>query len=277
MNTRNRSLDPTFLAGLAIAGACILGGLILEKGDVRDIGQITAALIVLGGTCGAVVVSTPKELLMKALKRGPSVMWTYKSDPAALIEELVKFANIVRRDGTQAIEKHVEEVADPLFRKGLNLVVDGFKATEIRELLEMDLLVTEQHAEEDAKVYESAGGYAPTIGIIGAVLGLMQVMKHLDNVHEVGRGIATAFVATVYGVGIANLVFLPLGSKIRAQSRAASKFGEMVIEGVIALQQGKNPRLIRQLLEPFVVGKKNAESIVAEEKVKVSYLNEKAS
>ncbi len=277
MNTRKRSLDPTFLAGLAIAGACILGGLVLEKGEVRDIGQITAALIVLGGTCGAVVVSTPKDLLMKALKRGPSVMWTYKSDPAALIEQVVRLANIVRRDGAQGIEKHVDEVANPLFRKGLNLVVDGVKATEIRELLQMDLLVTEQHAEEDARVYEAAGGYAPTIGIIGAVLGLMQVMKHLDNVHEVGRGIATAFVATVYGVGIANLIFLPLASKIRAQSRAESKLGEMVIEGVAALQQGKNPRLIRQLLEPFVAGNRSTGSIVAEDKVNASYLKEKAS
>jgi chemotaxis protein MotA len=261
MNKRKRSLDPTFLAGLVIATACILGGLVLEKGQIHDVAQVTAALIVVGGTLGAVVVSTPKDALIKAIKRAPSVLWTEAGDPVGLAEDVVRFANLVRRDGAASIEKQAEESANPLLKKGLALVADGYNAQEIRTLLEIELLVAEQRAEEDAKVFEAAGGYAPTIGIIGAVLGLMQVMKHLDSIQDVGRGIAIAFVATVYGVGIANLILLPLGSKIRAQARAASKLGEMAIEGVIAVQQGKNPRLIRQLLQPFVKGERNENAL----------------
>ena len=134
------------------------------------------------------------------------------------------------------------------------LLVDGFTAIEIRNILEMDMIVSEQQADNDAKVFDSAGGYAPTIGIIGAVLGLMQVMKHLDNIQDVGRGIAIAFVATVYGVGIANLIFLPMGSKMRTQTRLGTRNQEMVVEAVIAIHDGMNPRMLRQLLQPFVYG-----------------------
>ena len=252
MSKSKRHFDPTFLAGLVIAGACILGGLVLEKGKVQDVAQITAVMIVFGGTCGAVIVSTPKDVLIKALKRSPSVLWSSGTKPSALLESLIRFANLVRKDGPTSIEKELDEVTDPLLKKGLHLVADGVSAEEIRTLLEMDILLSEQQAEEDARVFEAAGGYAPTIGIIGAVLGLMQVMKHLDSIQDVGRGIAIAFVATVYGVGMANLICLPMGSKIRTQARMASKLGEMVLEGVIAIQKGKNPRLIRQMLLPFL-------------------------
>jgi chemotaxis protein MotA len=133
-------------------------------------------------------------------------------------------------------------------------VVDGFTAEEIRLMLETDIDGCERLAESDAKVFEAAGGYAPTIGILGAVLGLIQVMKHLDQMQEIGRGIAVAFVATIYGVAAANILLLPLGAKIRNQARGTSKTNEMILEGILAVQEGRNPRLLRELLEPFAFG-----------------------
>jgi chemotaxis protein MotA len=251
MSKPNKRFDPTFLVGLLIALACILGGLVLEKGQVRDVTQVTAALIVFGGTIGAVVVATPKSALISAARRAPSVLWSDAEEPAALIEELVGYSLTARRAGAIALESEVEEIDERFLKKGMTLLVDGFTASEIRTLLEVDMILSEQEADNDAKVFDAAGGYAPTIGIIGAVLGLMQVMKHLDNIQEVGQGIAIAFVATVYGVGVANLIFLPMASKIRTQTRLAAKTQEMIIEAVIAIQEGKNPRVLRQLLEPF--------------------------
>ena len=252
MSKPKQRFDPTFIAGLLIAVVCILGGLVLEKGDLHDVTQVTAALIVFGGTCGAVVVSTPKSSLMSALKRAPSVLWSTAGEPAALLERIIELCMSARRNGIVALEDEIEQISDRFLKKGITLLTDGFSAAEVRTLLETDMLLAEQDADDDAKVFDAAGGYAPTVGIIGAVLGLMQVMKHLDNIQDVGRGIAIAFVATVYGVGIANLVFLPMASKIRTQTRLASKTREMIIEGVVAIQEAKNPRLLRQLLEPFL-------------------------
>jgi chemotaxis protein MotA len=258
MENTKRQFDPTFFAGLLIAALCIMGGLLLEKGELKDIAQVTSGLIVFGGTLGAVVVSTPMKSLRNALKRFPSVLWNDLPEASAVMEELVRLAHEGRRDGLITLDSSVKKLADPVLRKAMMLVVDAYSAEEIRSLLEMEMMVSEHQADEDARVFDAAGGYAPTIGIIGAVLGLIQVMKHLDNVQDVGRGIAIAFVATVYGVGIANLVFLPLGSKIRAQSRQSSKIREMIIEGAVVMQQGKNPRLIRQLLDPYLPGHQGA-------------------
>jgi chemotaxis protein MotA len=244
--------DPTVVVGLTIAAICILGGLVLEKGDIRDVTQVTAALIVFGGTIGAVVVSTPQSTLMSAVKRAPSVFWNNSGRFGEVLQEqLVSFAVTARRSGLTALEPVIQDIDDRFLHKAMMLLVDRYPANEIRQLLETDMDLVERQADTDAKVFDSAGGYAPTIGIVGAVLGLIQVMKHLDNMSEVGRGIAIAFVATVYGVSVANLVFLPLGSKIRNQARAASKMHQMIIEGVIAIHEGKNPRLIWQLLAPF--------------------------
>jgi chemotaxis protein MotA len=252
-----KQFDPTFLLGLIIAAACIMGGLILEKGQVKDVAQVTSALIVFGGTIGAVVVSTPMKLLRNAVKRAPSVFWSNLPDPRALIDETVRLSHEARKEGLTGLDNAVTKMPNSLLKKAMMLVVDDYDAAAIRAILDKEMELAEQQADEDARVYDAAGGYAPTIGIIGAVLGLIQVMKHLDNVQDVGRGIAIAFVATVYGVGIANLLFLPLASKIRAQSRQNSKIRQMIIEGAVIVREGKNPRLIRQLLEPYLPGNQN--------------------
>lgn len=258
MGKQIKHFDPTVLLGVFIALVCIMGGLLLEKGDLRDVAQVTSGLIVLGGTLGAVVVSTPLASLRSALRRFPSVFWSNLPEPAALLEAIILLSHEGRRAGLTGLDDSLKKIGNPFLRKAIMLVVDAYQAQEIRTLLEMETLICEQKAHEDARVFETAGGYAPTIGIIGAVLGLMQVMKHLDNIQDVGRGIAIAFVATIYGVGLANLVLLPIASKIRAQSRQSSKVNEMIIEGAVIIQQGKNPRLIRMLLEPYMPSKQAA-------------------
>lgn len=243
--------DVISVAGLLMAVACILGGLLMEGGKIRDVAQITAALIVLGGTAGAVMVSTPLPVLKGALRRSASVFMDAGPDLGKICEEVIGYATKARKNGLVSLEEEADAIADPFLRKALNLGVDGTDIQEIRGILELQIEVEEQTAEAEAKVFESAGGYAPTIGIIGAVLGLIQVMKNLANIDEVGHGIAVAFVATVYGVASANLLFLPMASKIKARQRAVAQRQELILEGVAGIVEGLNPKLIREKLQAF--------------------------
>jgi chemotaxis protein MotA len=163
----------------------------------------------------------------------------------------VQYAIKARKNGIVSLESEANSIADPFLRKALNLAVDGTDLQELRKMMEVDIAVGEQDSEAEAKVWESAGGYAPTIGIIGAVLGLIQVMKHLEDIKEVGHGIAVAFVATVYGVGSANIFFLPAANKLRARMREAAMLKEMTLEGVTGIVEGLNPTLIRLKLESY--------------------------
>jgi chemotaxis protein MotA len=243
--------DVATLAGLAIAFVGILGGLLLEKGQIQDVAQGTAALIVIGGTLGAVLVTTPLPIVLRAFRGLKSVFFEPPSNSAEMIETLIGFAGKARKNGIVSLEADAGEVSDPFLRKALNLAVDGTDLNELRKMMEIDTELAEQAGENDAKVWEAAGGYAPTIGIIGAVMGLIQVMKHLEDIKEVGHGIAVAFVATVYGVGSANLLFLPTANKLRARMRDVLLTKEMILEGVIGIVEGLNPTLIRLKLESF--------------------------
>ena len=246
-----RRLDWATIAGLALATGGIVGGLLLEKGSIQDVAQGTAAMIVLGGTLGAVLVTTPMTVFMRALKRLGSVLFEETSSVAATIETLIYFATQARKNGIVSLERDATEIPDPFFRKALGLAVDGTDLQEIRNMMEIDINAGEQIGEAEARVWDAAGGYAPTVGIIGAVMGLIQVMKHLEDIKEVGHGIAVAFVATVYGVGSANLFFLPAANKIRARIRSVSMLKEMTLEGVIGIVEGLNPTLIRIKLSAF--------------------------
>jgi len=246
-----RRLDWATIAGLALAAGGIVGGLLLEKGSIQDVAQGTAAMIVLGGTLGAVLVTTPMTVFMRALKRLGSVLFEETSSVAATIETLIYFATQARKNGIVSLERDATEIPDPFFRKALGLAVDGTDLQEIRNMMEIDINAGEQIGEAEARVWDAAGGYAPTVGIIGAVMGLIQVMKHLEDIKEVGHGIAVAFVATVYGVGSANLFFLPAANKIRARIRSVSMLKEMTLEGVIGIVEGLNPTLIRIKLSAF--------------------------
>jgi len=246
--------DLVTVAGLAVALAGVLGGLLIEGGRIKDIAQFTAALIVLGGTAGAVMVSTPLHVLIGAIKRLAGVFVDSTPDLNSITEEVISYVTKARKNGLVSLEREAETIADPFLRKALNLAVDGTDLQEIRKMLELEIDMDERTAEAEAKVFECAGGYAPTIGIIGAVLGLIQVMKNLANIDEVGHGIAVSFVATVYGVGSANLLFLPMAAKIKARQNAQSQRQELILEGVSGIVEGLNPKLIREKLKAFTGG-----------------------
>jgi chemotaxis protein MotA len=243
--------DFATLGGFLLALAGILGGLLLEGGALSDIAQYTAALIVIGGTMGAVMITTPMVTLKGALRRVPQLFSERWQDPAKLVEEVIAFATKARKSGLISLEDDAEAASDPFLKKALNLAVDGCDIQEIRKMMELEMDLAEERAEAEAKVFEAAGGYAPTIGIIGAVLGLIQVMKKLADTDQVGHGIAIAFVATVYGVGLANIFLLPVAGKIKARARDERAMRQLMLEGVTGIVEGLNPKLIRANLEAF--------------------------
>ena len=249
-----RSMRPDFasIGGLIVAIGGILGGLILDGGKISDVTQITAAIIVLGGTLGAVMVTSPLSSLIGALGGLKNVFFEEVLDLNAAVETVIGFATKARKSSIISLEEDLDKIDDPFLRKALTLAVDGTDLQELHKMMQLELYQTEKRAEADAKVFEAAGGYSPTIGIIGAVLGLIQVMKHLENIEEVGKGIAIAFVATVYGVAVANLFFLPAANKLKSRSQKDAQLKELLLEGVSSILEGMNPKLIRVKLEAFV-------------------------
>jgi chemotaxis protein MotA len=243
--------DLATLVGLTLAVGGIVGGMILEGGKIQELLQPTAAIIVFGGTIGATMVTVPLSVFLRATKHLMAVFFEKQQTPQAIIEEVIGYATKARKHGIVSLEQDAERVEDPFLRKALNLAVDGTDLQEIHKMMELEMGIEEHRHEAEAKVFEAAGGYAPTIGIIGAVLGLIQVMKHLANIDEVGRGIAVAFVATIYGVGSANVFFLPAANKIRARAHQAMQIKELMLEGVIGIVEGLNPKLIRTKLEAY--------------------------
>jgi len=243
--------DFATLGGLLLGVGGIMTGMLLEGGKVKDVSQFTAALIVFGGTLGATMMTTPLPVLLRAARQFGSVFFDRSHTPDAVIEEIIEYATQARKQGIVSLEQQAAAVQDPFLRKALNLAVDGIDMSQIRSIMELEITLMEQDGEMEAKVFDCAGGYSPTIGIIGAVLGLIQVMKNLANIDEVGRGIAVAFVATVYGVGSANLLFLPAGNKLKARVRDAVRIREVMLEGVLSIVEGLNPKLIRTKLEAY--------------------------
>jgi chemotaxis protein MotA len=249
-----RSVRPDFatIGGLFVAMAGILGGLVLDGGKVSDIRQLTAAIIVLGGTLGAVMVTSPMSSLIRAAKGLKNIFFEEVVDTSAAIDEIVAYASKARKSSMMSLEDDLAKIEDPFLSKALSLAIDGADLKELRKMMELEILLSEQRAESAVKIYEAAGGYSPTIGIIGAVMGLIQVMKHLENIDEVGRGIAIAFVATVYGVAVANLFFLPVASKLKSRIHNEVQLKELRLEGVGSIIEGMNPKLIRIKLEAFL-------------------------
>ena len=245
-------LDFASIGGLLLALGGIVGGLILEGGRIQDVSQITAAIIVFGGTFGAVMVNSPIAALKGALQRLPEIFRERSSTWDSLVNDIIGYAVKARKTGLVSLETETKTIDDPFLKKALDLAIDGTDLQELRQMMQLQIAIEEQRAEADAKVFESAGGFAPTIGIIGAVMGLIQVMKNLANIEEVGHGIAVAFVATVYGVASANLFFLPAAGKIKARSRRETERKDLMLEGVSAIVEGLNPKIIRCKLEPYL-------------------------
>jgi chemotaxis protein MotA len=241
-------VDKSTWGGLILAMAGILAGLILEGGKIAQIIQPTAAMIVFGGTIGAVMIQFPLPIVIGAAKGLVHVFFNKGNDPHKLIKELSGYAQRARKEGMVSLDSQIAAIKDPFLKKTLMLAVDGTEPQELRAIMEPELQHQEEHGEKLSQVFESAGGFAPTIGIIGAVLGLIQVMQHLEDISEVGRGIAVAFVATIYGVGSANILFLPWAGKLKIKLREEQVLREMTLEGVVSILEGINPRMLETKL-----------------------------
>ena len=245
-------MDKASIGGVLLAVAGIVTGLLIEGGNLGQILQPTAALIVFGGTLGAVLLQFPLGTVFAAFRSLGHIFAAPRKQEGQTIKLLVSFANKARRQGVVSLDADLQTIQDPFLKQTLMLAVDGTEPAELRKIMHVSLDSIAEDEERLPAVFESAGGFSPTIGILGAVLGLIQVMHHLDNMQEVGRGIAVAFVATVYGVGIANLFFLPFAGKMRLRIRDRHRRREMMLEGVISILEGLNPRMIEIKLAGFI-------------------------
>lgn len=244
-------MDMLSMVGIMLALVAIVGGNILEGGHTSSLVQLTAFVIVAGGTLGAVMVQTPIRTFVRAMGMASWVFVPVKLQLEDTAEKIVNWSNIARREGLLGLESIAEEEQDPFARKGLQLLVDGSEPEVIRAILEVEIDNREYRDIQAAKVFDGMGGYSPTIGIIGAVMGLIHVMNNLADPSKLGSGIATAFVATIYGVGFANLLFLPMANKLKSQVHNQTRFREMVVEGVISIAEGENPRNIETRLQGY--------------------------
>lgn len=244
-------MDITTILGVIIGIGGILVGQILEGGNIGQLMQITAAFIVFGGTIGAIVASFPLEDLINAGKYLKVAFFNNAVNPYDVINEVIGYAQKARKEGVIALEKDARNASDPILKMGLESVSDGADPILVRDMLETQLAQIEDEVRRAAKVWEAAGGFSPTIGIIGAVLGLIQVMQNLSDPSKLGAGIAVAFVATVYGVGFANLIAFPFGTKIKLKSEKEFLVKTIMIEGILAIQAGESPALIERKLKAF--------------------------
>ncbi|MFR0674548.1 flagellar motor protein [Enterobacterales bacterium AW_CKDN230030176-1A_HGKHYDSX7] len=245
-------MDVLSLIGLILAFVAIVGGNFLEGGHVSALVNGPAALIVLGGTLAAVLLQSPLPAFKRALQIVGWIFFAPREDLAGGIDRVVGWSLTARKEGLLGLETVADAEPDPYARKGLQLLVDGAEPESIRSILEVDLLTQESRDLQAAKVFESMGGYAPTIGIIGAVMGLIHVMGNLADPAQLGSGIAVAFVATIYGVASANLILLPIANKLKAIVLRQSRYREMLLEGLLSIAEGENPRSIELKLQGFM-------------------------
>jgi len=237
-------MDPLSLLGIIIAFAAVLGGNWLEGGELGALFNGPALVVVLGGSIGAILLQTPVAVFMRAMRMIRMVLMPPDKPMQPLVKKLVALSQVARREGLLALENAAGREPDIFVRKGLRLLVDGYTAESLRDALELELDSREALDLQAARVFEGMGGYAPTIGIIGAVMGLIQVMQNLADPSKLGSGIAAAFVATIYGVGLANLFLIPLANKLKQHVQHESRFRELAIEGLVAIAVGDNPRQI---------------------------------
>jgi len=245
-------MDKATIIGIILGIGAVLGGQALEGGSLHSIMQLTAAIIVLGGTFGAVFLSYPFQNVIGSFKDIKIILKEPPQDPFHIIGLITQYANKARKEGILSLEKELSTIEDAFLKKALAMAVDGVEPHHIREAMELELEYLDEHGKLNSKVWKAAGGYAPTVGILGAVLGLIHVMENLNDPSKLGSGIAVAFVATVYGVGSANLLFLPFSTKLEVRHRHQMIIKEMILEGVIAVSTGENPRLIEEKLYSFL-------------------------
>lgn len=245
-------IDFLTIIGLLVGVTAILLGQQLEGGKIETLINGPAALIVIGGTLGAVMLQSPMMVFIRAIKM---LWWTISTpqfDSEAVIQKIIQWSNIARREGLLGLENLEDAEQDSFSKKGLQLLIDGSEPEAIRSIMEVDIHTRENFDTQAARVFESMGGYSPTIGIIGAVLGLIQVMGNLSDPSKLGGGIAVAFVATIYGVALANLILLPIANKLKSIVHTDAHYNEMIVEGLVSIAEGENPRNIETKLLGFL-------------------------
>jgi chemotaxis protein MotA len=253
------------LVGIGFALLMILLGNTLEGGHIHSILGGPAFMIVIGGTIGAVMVQFPLATCAASLKSAGALFKKSHTDLPKLVDEIVGYADKARRDGVLALEKVAATASDPFLGRALMMAVDGADSATLRDTMEVSMDQEHEHSEDHAKVFEAAGGYCPTVGIIGAVLGLIHVMSNLADINAVGSGIAAAFVATIYGVAAANIIFLPFAGRIKMQLREHMLAKQMMLSGVLAIQEGTNPKLVRERLNGYLQGHDKGKAGAAKE------------
>lgn len=240
------------IIGIILGTSAIIGGNYFEGGNLFSILQPTAAFIVFGGTLGATLVSFPLRDARKAISSLKKVFFESSTNPDNIINDLMRYSYLVRKNGLIALEAEIANIEDRFLKKALTLATDHMTSKTLRETMELENITYESEKRRIAKVYDTAGGFAPTIGILGAVLGLIQVMENLSDPSKLGSGIAVAFVATIYGVGLANLILLPISRKLINELNSEMTIREMIIEGVVGIQSGMHPYYLKEKLKAFV-------------------------
>ena len=240
--------------GLVLALAAVAVAQWWHGGSLLTLLDGPAFVIVVGGTWGAVILQTPRKYMLAALAQARWMLFPPQRDLVQQAERLQAWAQFARQQGLLALENQAEEESDPFTRQGLTMIVDGVSIEDIRRLLEADIDIEQERNEHAARVFEAMGGYSPTIGIIGAVIGLIQAMFHLEEPGTLGAGIAIAFVATIYGVGFANLLYLPIANRLRAFHYHYGLYQEMTLEGLLAIAHGENGQQVERRLRAYLKG-----------------------
>lgn len=250
-----RRIDRSTAFGFLLALTGVITGLLLDGGSIKPLLQPTAALIVFAGTLGAVMVQFPMETILETARQLPHALFDRSPLCSEAIDELVGYSAQIRRYGILSLDPRLDQMQDAFMRKAFTLAVDGVPFEELRASLEVELDLYDEREYAVVSVLESAAGLAPTLGIMGAVLGLIQVMQRMDNVAEIGNGIAVAFVSTLYGLGLANLFLIPLAGKLRIRTRQRQLVREMTLEAVVYVLQGLGPRALKDKLETYLTEK----------------------
>jgi len=245
-------MDRASVIGILLGMAAVIGGNVFEGGKISSILQPTAALIVFSGTLGATLLSFSARDIIRACTSLKKVFWGRDVNPNDYIVEIVRYADLARKNGLVALEREIPRIQDPYFRKVMMLAVDRMAAKTLKETIEQENITYEEGKRREARVFDTAGGIAPTIGILGAVLGLIQVMENLSEPSKLGAGIAVAFVATIYGIGSANLLLIPVAKKLNHRLNKELAMREMILEGVVGIQTGMNPHYLHERLKGFL-------------------------
>ncbi|MCL6612873.1 MAG: flagellar motor protein [Peptococcaceae bacterium] len=245
-------MDLPLVLGFLLALFSLAGGFVLDGGHVGALFKYTAAIIVFGGTIGATTISYSLNELKNVPKLFKIALFPKEMEPAQVIDLIVSLADEARREGLLYLENRLEEIDDPFLRKGIQLVVDGTDPDLVRSIMEVELYAIEERHHIGSSIFESAGGYAPTMGIIGTVMGLVHVLGNMNDPNSLGPAIAVAFMATLYGIASANILWLPVAAKLANLSKKESHLRQLMIEGIVSLQAGYNPLLIRERLSAFL-------------------------